>query len=179
MTQKIRPTDNRPQTAPSSAAPRRATPAPTRRPDPGPLPVPPVTAPPNLLDPPTWGQRLIPKTLREVMSGLGWWQDPHPQIPSIHLTQTLEALNRYGWCRSLDVAPTGRMCIRGGMSMLEKHGHVTPAGRARAEHYLQEVLAQNGIRMPFFAWNDLPERTFPQVTNLLTAASYRARANGE
>lgn len=170
-----RPQQYLPQAAPRPAALPRV---PSRQPAPAPLPVPPVAAP-LLLDPPTWGQRLLPKTLREVMSGLGWWQDPHPQIPSIHLAQTLEALRRYGWCRSLDVAPTGRMCIRGGMSMLEKHGHVSPAARARAEHYMQEVLGERGVRMPFFAWNDLPEQTFPQVTNLLVSASYRARANGE
>lgn len=171
-----RPQQDRPQAAPRPAALPRV---PNRPSAPAPLPVPPVTAPPNLLDPPTWGQRLLPKTVRDVMAGLGWWQDPHPQPPSIHLTQTLEALRRYGWCRSLDVAPTGRMCIRGGMSMLERHGHVSSSARARAEHHLQEVLAGRGIRMPFHAWNDLPERTFPQVENLLVTASYRARANGE
>jgi hypothetical protein len=113
------------------------------------------------------------------MAGLGWWQDPASQPPSIHLLQVREALARYGWCKSLDVSPTGRMCIRGCQSLLEKSGHVTPQARGRAEHYMQQVLAKDGVTMPFFAWNDLPERTFPEVKTLLTSASYRARANGE
>jgi hypothetical protein len=113
------------------------------------------------------------------MAGLGWWQDPVPQKPSVHLNQVREALTRYGWCTSLDVAPTGRMCIRGAQSMLERHGHVTPAARARAEHYMQQTLHRDGIHMPLFAWNDLPERTFPEVENLLVTAAYQARANGE
>ncbi|MDX2986513.1 DUF6197 family protein [Streptomyces caniscabiei] len=164
-------TEQRPRTAPPSPAPTRVPTTPAR--------VQPVQAPPSLLDPPTWGQRLLPKHLRQVMAGLGWWQDPVPQPPSLHLLQVREALERYGWCKSLDVSPTGRMCIRGCQSLLEKSGHVTPRARARAEHYMQHVLAQDGIRMPFHAWNDLPERDFPHVTALLTSASYQARANGE
>ena len=159
-----------PQAAPRSAVPLRVPP---------PVDLQPVTAPPNLLDPPTWGQRLLPRAVREAMAGLGWWQDPVPQPPSVHLLQVREALGRYGWCKSLDVSPTGRMCIRGCQSLLEKSGHVTPEARGRAERYMQHVLAQDGIRMPFHAWNDLPERTFPHVTTLLTTASYQARANGE
>ena len=44
---------------------------------------------------------------------------------------------------------------------------------------MAQILAQDGIRMPFHAWNDLDERTFPEVENLLVSAAYRARANGE
>lgn len=169
------------RTASPDAVPVRPAPVPYSRPTPAShsTSVGPVTAPANLLNPPTWGQRLLPKHLREAMSALGLWQDPIPQPPSLHLLQVREALGRYGWCKSLDVSPTGRMCIRGCQSLLEKAGHVTPAARHRAEHYMQEVLAQDGIRMPFHAWNDLSDRTFPHVTALLTSASYRARANGE
>ncbi|WP_234442822.1 DUF6197 family protein [Streptomyces sp. FxanaA7] len=160
---------------PPQAAPRPVVPLHV----PPPVDLRPVTAPPDLLDPPTWGQRILPKHLRQVMAGLGWWQDPVPQPPSLHLLQVREALERYGWCKSLDVSPTGRMCIRGCQSLLEKSGHVTPHARGRAEQYMQQQLAKDGVTMPFFAWNDLPDRTFPHVTALLTSASYQARANGE
>jgi hypothetical protein len=59
-----------PQAAPRPVVPLRVPP---------PVDLWPVTAPPNLLDPPTWGQRLMPRAVREVMAGLGWWQDPTPQ----------------------------------------------------------------------------------------------------
>jgi hypothetical protein len=45
---------------------------------------------------------------------------------------------------------------------------------------MQHVLAHRAdTRMSFYLWNDLPERTFPEVETLLTSASYQARANGE
>jgi hypothetical protein len=123
--------------------------------------------------------RLLPAALRNAMAGLGWWQNPVPQRPSTHLEQTLAVLRRYGWCQSLDVSPTGRMCIRGAQALLEKTGHVTPDVRERAVAYMQAALTSAGIRMQFFAWNDLPGQDLATVENLLVTAARRARANGE
>lgn len=163
-------TKPKPRTATPSAAPARPHPtAPTR-----PLPVQP-TAP----EAPTWTHRLLPAALRRTMAGLGWWQDPVPQKPSDHLAQTLDVLRRYGWCQSLDVSPTGRMCIRGAQNLLEKTGHVTPVARERAVAYMQQTLHEASIQMSFFVWNDLPGQTFPTVETLLVKAMYRARANGD
>lgn len=164
-----------PRTAPPPAAPGRARTAPTR---PAPAPVP-VQAPPNLLDPPSWGHRLLPKTVRDSLEALGWWQNPIPQPPSTHLAQVLSALEKYGWCKSLDVSPTGRMCIRGAQTMLQRAGHVTEHDRAKAVHYLQLSLHEIGVDQPFFHWNDFPERTFPQVQQRLNRAIHLAHTNGE
>ncbi len=161
-------TKPQPRTATPSAAPARPT-GPVR-----PLPVQP-TAP----DAPTWTHRLLPATLRRAMAGLGWWQNPAPQKPSDHLAQTLETLRRYGWCQSLDVSPTGRMCIRGAQNLLEKTGHVTPHARQRAVAYMEETLHHAGITMSFFTWNDLPGQDQQTVETLLVKAMYQARANGD
>ncbi|MFE6412565.1 hypothetical protein ACFVOR_37160 [Streptomyces sp. NPDC057837] len=131
---------------------------------------------------PDWPSRwhlLIPAGLRNTAAALGLWQNPTPLIPSDHLTQTLAVLERYGWCKSLDFSPTGRMCIRGAQTFLEHTGHVTPAARNRAVDYMQHSLRMDGIDMPFHAWNDLPERTFPQVKHLITASITAARHYGE
>lgn len=158
-----------PRTATSSAAPARPRPVPAR-----PYPVLP-TAP----ETPTWTHRLLPAVLRNAMAGLGWWQNPAPQKPSDHLQQTLDVLRKYGWCQSLDVSPTGRMCIRGAQNLLEKTGHVTPVARERAVAYMQQTLTEAGIQMSFFTWNDIPGQTFPTVEKLLVKAAYKARANGD
>lgn len=74
-----------------------------------------VPAPPAPLAP-DWPSRwhlLVPAALRNTAAALGLWQNPVPLRPSDHLTQTLAVLERYGWCKSLDFSPTGRMCIRG------------------------------------------------------------------
>lgn len=128
---------------------------------------------------PTWGQRLLPRSVRGVMTDLGWWQDPTTQPPSVHLQQTLAVLTKYGWCQSLDVSITGQLCIRGAQSLLEKTGHVTPQARERAVHHMQQTLAQAQITMQFFAWNDLPDLPFSSVRTLLTVSSRNARRNGE
>ena len=161
----------RPRTVTPSAAPTR-TPQRTT-PAPAPLPVPAA---------PDWPSRwhlLIPAGLRNTAAALGLWQNPTPLIPSDHLTQTLAVLERYGWCKSLDFSPTGRMCIRGAQTFLEHTGHVTPAARNRAVDYMQHSLRMDGIDMPFHAWNDLPERTFPQVKHLIAASITAARHYGE
>ncbi|MEU9578811.1 DUF6197 family protein [Streptomyces chilikensis] len=167
-------TETRTQSQPQAPAPA----APAHAPLPPVQPVTPVQAPADL-----WQisrtHRLIPKTVRDLMAGLGWWQNPEPQRPSVHLLQVKDALTRYGWTKSLDYSPAGGMCIRGAQNLLEHTGHVTAHGRGRAEHHMQTVLTKNGIDMPFYAWNDLPTTTFPHVTNLLVSASYLARANGE
>lgn len=165
---------SRPRTATPPAAPGR-TPH-TLRTRPTPVP---VQVPPDLLDPPSWGQRLLPQTIRDTLESLGLWQNPIPQIPSVHLAQTLAALEKYGWCKSLDISPTGRMCIRGAQSMLQRAGHITPAGRAQAVHYLQMSLSEIGVDQPFFHWNDMPERTFPQVAQRINRAIHLAHTHGE
>lgn len=141
-----------------------------------------TTPPPAPVAAPAWPSRwhlLLPAGLRNGMEALGLWQNPTPLPPSEHLRQTLAVLERYGWCKSLDFSPTGRMCVRGGQTLLERTGHVTPHARQRAEHYMQQVLTEQGIHLQFFTWNDLPDTTFDQAANLLTRSSYRARANGE
>jgi hypothetical protein len=162
---------SKPRTVTPSAAPGRAI----RRPAPAPLPVPATNAP----DWPSRWHLLIPASVRNTAAALGLWQNPTPLIPSDHLTQTLAVLDRYGWCKSLDFSPTGRMCIRGAQTLLERTGHVTPAARQRAEAYMQRSLRMDGTDMPFYAWNDLPERTFPQVKHLITASVTAARHHGE
>lgn len=159
-----------PRTAPPSAAPARVQP--TRRPRT-------IPALPATPDAPPRHHRFLPKSLRNLMAGLGWWQNPEPQRPSTHLEQTLAVIKRYGWCQSLDVSPTGRMCIRGAQGLLEQTGHVTPHARERAVAYMQQTLAETGVTMQFFAWNDLPGQTPATIENLLVKAAYRARANGE
>ncbi|NUS82685.1 MAG: hypothetical protein HOY75_08025 [Streptomyces sp.] len=135
--------------------------------------------PPTRLDLPTWGQRLTPATVRNTLEALGMWQNPVPQPPSGHLTQVRTALEKHGWTRSLDISPTGRMCIRGAQTMLQRAGHVTPAARHRAVHYLQASLREWGVDMQFFSWNDLPDQTFECVSNRLDRAIHLARSNGE
>lgn len=130
-------------------------------------------------DTPPWSHRLLPPVVRGLLADLGWWQDPAPQLPSVHLEQTLAVLKKYGWCQSLDVTPTGRLCIRGAQNVLEKTGHTTPEAREKAVAYMQEALAQAGISMQFFAWNDLPDQQFSAVEALLTGAARLARENGE
>jgi hypothetical protein len=44
---------------------------------------------------------------------------------------------------------------------------------------MQQTLHENGVHMPFFAWNDLMEREFPEVKHMLHAAARTAQANGE
>lgn len=154
--------------------PRTVVPTPTRI-------VPPagVRVLPDVPDVPTWGQRIMPKTLRTLLADLGMWNNPTPQPPSIHLLQTLAVIDRYGWCQSLDFSPTGKVCIRGAQGLLEKAGHVTPQARDQAVQYMQHVLYAAGIEMQFFAWNDLPGTPKAAVNTLLTKAAHRARANGE
>ncbi|MFK0288346.1 hypothetical protein ACIQVL_48920 [Streptomyces sp. NPDC090499] len=167
--QQTRPTA-RPRTAPPPAAPGRAPLGPRSKP---------AQAPPAAPDWPSRWHLLIPAGFRNQMEVLGLWQNPTPLIPSDHLAQTLAVLDRYGWGRSVDFSPTGRMCIRGAQTFLAHTGHVTPAGRARAVAYLQLSLNEIGVQMPFFAWNDLPERTFPDIEKRLNRAAYLARTNGE
>ncbi|WP_107422722.1 DUF6197 family protein [Streptomyces sp. CB02261] len=154
------------------AGPRPTTPVPRRPPRDPRVPPPPPTAP-------TWAHRLVPATVRGALAGLGWWENPIPQPPSGHLDQVLAVLEKYGWCQSLDTDPLGRMCIRGAQGLLERTGHVTPAVRDRAVDHMQTALAQAGITMQFFTWNDLPGQEFSHVTTLITRAARHARQIGE
>jgi hypothetical protein len=121
----------------------------------------------------------MPAGVRNQMAALGFWQNPVPLRPSLHLTQTVTVLERYGWGRSLDFSPTGRMCIRGAQTLLERTGHVTPPVRARAVDYMQQTLQEHGYHQPFFAWNDHQERTLQHVRNLILTSAHAARSNGE
>lgn len=153
-----------PPTYPAPTRPRTAGPPRT-------IPEPPDTPP--------WAHRLLPATVRGALAGLGCWQNPTPQPPSLHLLQVIAVLQRYGWCQSLDTTPTGRLCIRGAQNLLQKTGHVTPDNRERAVAYMQQALAHAGITMQFFAWNDLPDQHFPNVHRLLTTAANLAHQNGQ
>jgi hypothetical protein len=93
--------------------------------------------------------------------------------------QVIDVLEQYGWCQSLDFSPTGRMCIRGAQKFLLHTGHVTPHAAKQAVAYMQQTLHENGFHQPFFAWNDLDERTLDEVRALITAAARTAHANGE
>lgn len=128
---------------------------------------------------PPWTHRLLPAPIRALMADLGLWQNPTPQKPSAHLEQVLAVLHRYGWTQSLDVTVTGRLCIRGAANLLERTGHVTPTARARAVTYMQQALAEAGIHMQFFAWNDLADQQFSAVEALIGRAAHLARQNGE
>jgi hypothetical protein len=130
-------------------------------------------------EPPTWSHRLLPPTVRTLLADLGWWNNPTPQPPSTHLDQVLAVLRKYGWCQSSDTSLTGRLCIRGAQNVLEKTGHTTPQARERAVGYMQQALAEAGISMSFFTWNDLPDQQFSTVETLLTRAAAKARKNGE
>ncbi|WP_329203944.1 DUF6197 family protein [Streptomyces sp. NBC_01435] len=151
-------------------------------PDIRPSGVPGLRTPPVELGPPDtppWSHRLLPPPVRRLLADLGWWQDPAPQPPSVHLDQTLAVLRQYGWCQSLDTTVTGRLCIRGAQNVLEKTGHTTPEAREKAVGYMQQALAQAGITMQYFAWNDLPDQQFSAVETLLKTAAAAARKNGE
>ncbi|MGW5529406.1 DUF6197 family protein [Streptomyces xanthochromogenes] len=164
-------TPQRPRTAPMPAPVRPTHPRtpPVRQPvRPAPAPV----APP-------WHHRLLPAAVRSLLADLGWWNNPIPQRPSGHLVQVIAVLDRYGWCQSLDVSPTGRLCIRGAQNLLEKAGHVTPTARARSVAYLQQTLAEHGVTMAFFAWNDLPDQDFTTVRAVVARAAHHAHQNGE
>ncbi|WP_369211777.1 DUF6197 family protein, partial [Streptomyces flavofungini] len=129
--------------------------------------------------PPSWSHRLLPRSVRAVLADLGWWQDPAPQRPSAHLEQVLAVLRRYGWAQSVDVSPTGRMCIRGAQTLLVRTGHATEQSRDRAVQYMQQALHAAGVHMEFFAWNDLPGQEFAAVETLLISAARSAQENGE
>jgi hypothetical protein len=165
-------TARHPQAAPRPAAPARPASPPVV---PRPAPAMPPTAP----DWPSRWHLLMPAGVRNQMAALGLWQNPVPLCPSLHLEQTLAVLERYGWARSLDFSPTGRMCIRGSQTLLERTGHVTPTARARAVDYMQQVLQEHGYHQPFFAWNDHQERTLTHVCNLILTSAHAARSNGE
>ncbi|MFD6080678.1 hypothetical protein ACFWG5_34445 [Streptomyces hydrogenans] len=164
-----------PRTAPvvdrAPAGPRPARPVTPRSPQ-APARAPRVPPPPPA--PPTWGQRLVPRPAQQLLAGLGMWQTGTPQPPSLHLLHTLSVLETYGWCRTLDIDVQGRLCMRGAQTLLVKTGWVTPDGRDRAVDHMHTVLAQAGVHMQFFAWNDLPGRTFPHVRALLTRAAHHA-----
>ncbi|MGS2592143.1 DUF6197 family protein [Streptomyces hebeiensis] len=151
-------------------------PHPVQRPAPAPRP---VVAPVPVPDMPPRSHRLLPRTLRTLMTGLGWWHEPVPRAPSAHLEQTIAVLNHYGWCRISDFSPTGRMCIRGAQALLEATGHVTPDARARAVRYMQDTLAEHDITLPFYVWNDLPDQEFTNVRAFLNVAARKAQKNGE
>lgn len=134
---------------------------------------------PTPTDPPPWTHRLLPAPVRALMADLGLWNNPVPQKPSAHLQQTLAVLRRYGWCRTQNTTIVGRLCIRDAQQLLQKTGHVTPTARERAVAYMQAALAEAGVSMSFFTWNDLPDQDFSAVETLIARASHLARQNGE
>lgn len=165
-------TEQRPRTATPPAAPLHA---PTRRLVDEAL----RNLPPAPGEAPPWTHRLLPAPVRSLMADLGLWQNPTPQRPSGHLEQVIAVLHKYGWCRTVNTTVIGRLCIRDAQDVLEKTGHVTPDVRERATAYLQAALTEWGVYMAFFAWNDLPDQTWPAVENRLVRATHLARQNGE
>ncbi|MGO4420055.1 hypothetical protein AB4Z54_15320 [Streptomyces sp. MCAF7] len=131
--------------------------------------------------PPTRGRTLLPRPVRSALSSWGLVYDPAPQplIPSAHLIQLKHLLQAWGWCQSFDISPTGRLCIRGGQTVLQHHGYVTPASRARAVDYMQATLSAAGVSMAFFAWNDVPGREWADVETLLNQSAATALSNKE
>lgn len=165
-------TDQRPRTASPTAAPLRVPP--TRH-----LVDEALRDLPAPADTPPWSHRLLPAPVRNLMADLGLWNNPVPQKPSGHLEQVLAVLRRYGWCRTQNTTVIGRLCIRDAQQLLEKTGHVTANTRERAVAYMQQALAQAGIHMSFFTWNDLPDQEFSAVETLTQRAAHLARQNGE
>ncbi|MFI5867735.1 hypothetical protein [Streptomyces sp. NPDC051546] len=131
--------------------------------------------------PPGRGRTLLPRPVRTALSNWGLVYDAaaQPLIPSAHLIQLKHLLQAWGWGQSFDISPSGRLCIRGGQTVLEHHGYVTPAGRARAVAYMQQTLAADGVPMEFFAWNDLTGRTFAEVEHLIIRSAAAALSNKE
>lgn len=165
-------TEQRPRTGIRPAVPPR----PPYSPTPSQTTAAPV---PVVYEPPARWHHLVPTPLRNLLADWGWWQNPVPLKPSQHLMQVIDVLEQYGWCQSLDYSPTGRMCIRGAQKFLLHTGNVTPAAVRQAVAYMQQTLHENGFHQPFFAWNDLDERTLDEVKALITAAARTAHANGE
>ncbi|GGU49801.1 DUF6197 family protein [Streptomyces violascens] len=131
--------------------------------------------------PPGRGRTLLPRSVRTALSNWGLVYDSvaQPLIPSAHLIQLTHLLQAWGWGQSFDISPSGRLCIRGGQTVLEHHGYVTPAGRARAVEYMRATLAEAGVSMEFYAWNDLSGRTFGDVETLLNRSAAAALSNKE
>ena len=120
----------------------------------------------------------MPWPLRLLLEKAGLVVEARPLIPSAHLEQTRRLIDEWGWCKSMDLSPTGRLCIRGAQGVLERAGYVTRDTRKAAEGYMQRELAKAGVRMEFFAWNDLPGTTRGQVDSLLRTACRRAYEEG-
>lgn len=120
----------------------------------------------------------IPWPIRLLLERAGLVVEARPLIPSAHLEQTRRLLADWGWCKSMDLSPTGRLCVRGAQGVLEHAGYVTRDTRKTAETYMQTELAEAGVRLEFFAWNDLPGTTHGQVDSLLRTASRRAHEEG-
>lgn len=120
----------------------------------------------------------IPWPVRLLLEKAGLVVEARPLVPSAHLEQTRRLIAEWGWCKSMDLSPTGRLCIRGAQGVLERAGYVTRDTRKTAETYMQNELAKAGVRMEFFAWNDLPGTTRQQVDSLLWASSRRAYEEG-
>lgn len=119
-----------------------------------------------------------PWYVRLLLEKAGLIVEARPLIPSAHLEQTRRLIAEWGWCKSMDLSPAGRVCVRGAQGVLERAGYVTRDARKAAEGYMQGELAKAGVRMEFFAWNDLPGTTHGQVDGLLRAASRRAYEEG-
>lgn len=158
-----------------------------QRPQATPRPAVPLRAPHQTASPlvpvrlercPRWHQ-LVPAGARNLLAAWGWWQNPVPLKPSQHLMQVIDVIEQYGWCQSLDFSPTGRMCIRGAQKFLLHTGHVTEDACRQAVAYMQQTLHERGFHQPFFHWNDLEGRSFPEVKALITTAARTAHANGE
>lgn len=136
------------------------------------------TTPMNLPPVPSRAALAMPWYVRILLEKAGLVVEARPLILSAHLEHTRRLIAEWGWCKSMDLSPTGRLCIRGAQGVLERAGYVTRDTRKEAETYMCRELAKAGIRMEFFAWNDLPGTTREQVDSLLRASSGRAFEEG-
>lgn len=135
-------------------------------------------APQDLPPIPSRAALTMPWYVRLLLEKAGLVVEARPLIPSAHLEHTRRLIAEWGWCKSMDLSPTGRLCIRGAQGVLERAGYVTRDTRKAAETYMQNELAKAGVRMEFFAWNDLPGTTRGQVDSLLRTACRRAYEEG-
>lgn len=145
----------------------------------------PVQLPPSLLPegmelPPVPSRMAlaVPWPVRLLLERAGLLVEAQPLIPSAHLEQTRRLIREWGWCQSMDLSPTGRLCIRGAQGVLERVGYVTRSTRKQSEKYMQDVLAMSGVVTSFYAWNDMDDRTASQVDALLRDASRLAYQKG-
>ncbi|MFF4403625.1 hypothetical protein [Streptomyces sp. NPDC001404] len=85
-------------------------------------------------------------------------------------------IERVGWAQGRGRTRSGRRCIGGALVALFQLGYGTEATARAAGDQLEAVLAGRGLSMPFWRWNDSPDRTVGEVLYLLREAAAAAGA---